>query len=157
MSVYTRLCDAILAELASAVPSLTGVENVHRYTPFSVESLLADGETHLAVWTVTDQANEEAQPMTTGSMLVRYPIGISYWEPCEEGDDLRANEDAAARLSETLEDVRTVLTRNSFRNLEGGILQWVGSVMETCGAQASGSVRWWVAELSVSVPVAYAA
>jgi len=155
VSIYSELCDTILAEVIALVPALSGIQ-VHRYTPRSIENLVADGEPHIACW-AAGEGGEETVPHTTGNCLVRYSLGLAYWEPDEEGDDHQASEDAAYALYEMLEDVRAIFMSDAFRTQQGGRMDWVGAEVGIGGAQTGGLVRWWVAELVVWVPVPYTA
>lgn len=153
MSVETDLCDNILDELVSTVPGLANV-SLHRYVPFSVENLIADGGKHLAVWVAPEeQGQEQTFALATMTSIVRFSLVISYWEPSDEADNLLVDERRAAELMGMKDDCRARLMDESIRSKPPAYrMDWVAAASGLGGAQNSGLVSWWAAEIYAWVP-----
>lgn len=148
MSDYSTVCDAIIDDLRNNVPGLVDVpdRNIHRYSPWSPEELVADGGKHLAVWPAGEGA-ESAEPMTTGSHMLNQVYAILWWESSGiEAPRLVGDEDGAATLLDLHNAIRARIYRDEFQTIGGSDRVWY---VGTDFPEQVGQVRGFQIGLSV--------
>lgn len=151
MSIGSEITDYWVSDLTENVDGLADVQT-HVYTSRSIESLLADGRKHLAVWPVDTGPQQRPAPydqqaiQTTGSLNTEYNFAVLYWEPSSEAENTKADEDAAADLLQLADDMRARFlsqTNRSFLVTGASVwrVDWAGTNVDTGGTQSSGLVR----------------
>lgn len=152
MSDYETVCSAIADDLRNNVAGLVEVKesNVHLLAPWSAQELAADGEKHLAVWPVGENA-ESAEPLTTGSHMLNQGFAILYWESsATEAPRLVEDQVGAAALLDLHNAIRARIYRDAFQTIGSSDRAWyVGTsfpeqVSRVRGFQISLSVRRFI-------------
>ena len=149
MSIYTDLCDDIVEELVNAVPTLQGVEYVHRYAPQDAQLLVNDGGRHIAVFPIGEGMSENVNMLTTKSVNLVIDFEVVYWEPAGvEPGRVQADEEAAAEMYEALDAVRLrFLDETNMARAGAWRIDWLGAEVGTGGTQDSSMVRWFRARV----------
>lgn len=110
-SDWEVLCDAIVTELTTNVPAISGsnVPVLHRYTAQDPEELQADpGERHLAVWPFPAET-ETVRPLVTmpGGDVLTQRYAIMVWEHVgAQGEQGQVDEVAAKVFLQLHNDIR---------------------------------------------------
>lgn len=159
MSVEKSLVDAVVSELVATVPALA-MAQVHRYSPYSIERLVADGGKHFGVWVAPQEqgGGVVVEPFTTFSSMARYPLLLVYWEPSDEGDFVAADDARTLELMDMAEDARARFLDESFRATSPAWkMDWLTAEVGAGGAQEGGVVRFWVAEVACWVVLSHSA
>lgn len=155
MSYYSDVIDAILLDLMTNVPNLGGVK-VHKYASHDLQSLVADGKRHIAMWPTGEAPSEEAQPLMTGAKNFQLIFQLLYWEPSDEQARGVADETAAFRLLELVDEMRARLMVEDNRTLGNSWrIDWMGAELGLGGSQDQGQTRWASAIITAQMVIPF--
>ena len=141
MSDWEDFCSDLIADLQSNIRGLTeGSVSVHLLVPYDPEELSADGDRHLSVFPLAEEA-QRADPLTTAGVELIEVYRILYWEDAagESGRGV-ADVEAAQTMLDLAQAVRARLLMQASQTLGGAFMvRYIGSVFP----DRSGQVRWF--------------